>query len=165
MVRTIHLHYSSGQKWNQKHLGKYETNLGLPDPNICTLPDPDPNICTLPDPDPTMDFKRIITLVLSKYSMKCIIWKGQCHEIFSHYFFCSKDLTWPPYEQAKMVLLTFSFFEYTVFDCKVRRSRTRIGVDFADTRTTPTRNFRKYKIKVLFLLSLVLFYFFQSKII
>ena len=90
MVRTIHLHYSSGQKWNQKHLGKYETNLGLPDPNICTLPDPDPNICTLPDPDPTMDFKRIITLVFIKVFYEMYYLKGTVSRNFLSLFFLLK---------------------------------------------------------------------------
>ena len=33
--------------------------------------------------------------------------KGQCHEIFDD-FFCLKDYTWVPYEQAKTVSRTFS---------------------------------------------------------
>ena len=35
--------------------------------------------------------------------------KGQCHEIFDHFFICLKDSTWAPYEQAKTVSRTFSF--------------------------------------------------------
>ena len=38
--------------------------------------------------------------------------KGQCHEIFNH-FFGLKDSTWATYEQAKTVLRTFLFLGKT----------------------------------------------------
>ena len=36
--------------------------------------------------------------------------KGQCHEIFDH-FFGLKDSMWAPYGQAKTVSLTFLFLQ------------------------------------------------------
>ena len=47
---------------------------------------------------PCLDLKIIFSL------------KGQCHEIFD-LFLAKKILPRPPYEQAKMVLQTFSFLQ------------------------------------------------------
>ena len=47
--------------------------------------------------------------------------KGQCHEIFDHFFICLKDSTWAPYEQAKTVSRTFRFRE----DIRSQSSKNR----------------------------------------
>ena len=35
--------------------------------------------------------------------------KGQCHKIFDHYFFCLKDSTWAPYEHRQKQFCKLSF--------------------------------------------------------
>ena len=48
------------------------------------------------------------------------ILKGQCHEIFDH-FFGLKDSAWTPYEQAKIVSRSFSFEDIREKEVWLRR--------------------------------------------
>ena len=65
-----------------------------------------------PPPFPTCFLLRILTdvqcAVSSVYMKIKFLLKGQCHEIFDH-FFGLKDSTWGLYEQMKMVSPNFSF--------------------------------------------------------
>ena len=56
--------------------------------------------------------------------------KGQCHEIFDHYFSCLKDLTWAPYEQATAKKFDRSTkFENRVSACQRLRGHKIFSLD------------------------------------
>ena len=93
---------------------------------LCRPACPPTRLSPMPANPPLSQVKRtLVTFNKKKYfcrklyahlsGIKCskIAWvkhflKGQCHEIFDH-FFCLNDLTCAPYKQAKTVSGTFSF--------------------------------------------------------
>ena len=66
--------------------------------------------------------------------------QGQCHEIFDHLFFCFKDSTWAPYEQAKRFRKLFRFCE----DIRGKRVSTCVN-DYADTSMTTRTLFANFE--------------------
>ena len=62
----------------------------------------------------------LMIIVNQSQISQCRFLKAQCHEIFKT-FFCLKDSTWAPYEQAKTVSQTFQFSQrYSIAKFKNR---------------------------------------------
>ena len=88
----------------------------------------------------------LMIIVNQSQISQCRFLKAQCHEIFKT-FFCLKDSTWAPYEQAKTVSQTFQFSQrYSIAKLKNRvfvqttTSRTQV---FSQISSRKTKNFAK----------------------
>ena len=102
---------------------------------------------------PELDLRKFLKLCQASTRHRDSILKGQCHEIFEH-FFGLKETTWAPGEQAITVLRNFLFLrKYSRKNVCIRNlwihwHGVSVNVDYADT-VSAWPLLRRYHISVV----------------